>query len=125
VRREVWIRDEGQCTFHSDEGHRCESRSDLELEHIDPKARAAIEGRTMTITAADVRLLCRAHNQLMAERAYGAEFMRHKRESRQLGNSAPAGRNAEPGLQARGPSEHTSPARPDQGGMPSSPMTHG
>jgi hypothetical protein len=34
----------------------------------------------MTITAADVRLLCRAHNQLMAERAYGAEFMQHKRE---------------------------------------------
>jgi 5-methylcytosine-specific restriction endonuclease McrA len=80
VRREVWLRDEGQCTFHSDEGHRCESRSDLELEHIDPKARAAIEGRTTTITAADVRLLCRAHNQLMAERAYGAEFMQHKRE---------------------------------------------
>ena len=31
--------------------------------------------------AGGLRLRCRAHNQLEAERAYGAEFMRHKRDA--------------------------------------------
>ena len=29
----------------------------------------------------NMRLLCRAHNQYEAERTYGAEFMRRKREA--------------------------------------------
>ena len=80
VRREVWQRDQSQCTFVNEAGRRCPSRSGLEVDHMQPKARAALEGRTTAITAADVRLLCRAHNQLLAERAYGAAFMQHKRE---------------------------------------------
>jgi len=74
VRRAVWRRDGGRCTFKSDTDHRCEERRDLQFDHIEPYARGG------EATVGGIRLLCRAHNQYEAERAYGAEFMRHKRE---------------------------------------------
>lgn len=80
VKREVNERDQGQCAFVNDAGQRCPARSGLEYEHVPAKGRAELEGGTTTITAREVQLLCRAHNQLRAERLYGAEFMRHKRE---------------------------------------------
>ena len=73
VRRAVWERDGGQCTFVSAAGHRCESRRFLEFDHIDPVARG---GRA---TLEGMRLRCRAHNQYEAERAFGAGFMSQKR----------------------------------------------
>ena len=77
VRRAVWKRDGGRCTFTSDDGHRCEERKDVQFDHIDPYAKGG------AATVGGVRLLCRAHNQFEAERAYGAEFMRQKREGEQ------------------------------------------
>lgn len=75
VRRAVWTRDRGQCTFRSESGRRCEARGHLEVDHIEPVARG---GRA---SVGNLRLRCRAHNQYEAERMYGAEFMRHKREA--------------------------------------------
>jgi hypothetical protein len=74
IRRTVWQRDGGRCTFTSDKGHRCESRTRLEFDHVQPVARGGLT------TAANLRLRCRAHNQLAAERAFGAGFMERKRE---------------------------------------------
>jgi hypothetical protein len=74
IRRAVWERDHGQCTFVSANGTRCEVRHLLEFDHIEPVAkggRATIEG---------MRLRCRAHNQFEAERAFGPGFMICKRE---------------------------------------------
>src|SRR5258708_8584426 len=73
VKRAVRERDGGQCTFVGDNGHRCEARGDLEYDHVDMVARG---GRA---TIANTRLLCRAHNQLEAERKLGAGFMQEKR----------------------------------------------
>jgi hypothetical protein len=73
VKRAVWERDGGQCTFVSDTGHRCTERRDVQFDHIAPYAR---DGAS---SVSNIRLLCRAHNQFEAERTYGAEFMRHKR----------------------------------------------
>ena len=95
VRREVWKRDQGQCTFVSETGHRCPAREFLEYDHVDPVAR----GGKATIER--MRLQCRAHNQYEAERAFGAEFVRQKRtEARRaalkfLGRKSPA--QAQPG----------------------------
>jgi hypothetical protein len=75
VRRAVWQRDGGRCTFVSEQGHRCESRTRLELDHVHPVARG---GQT---TAENLRLRCRAHNQYAADCTYGAGFMREKREA--------------------------------------------
>jgi hypothetical protein len=74
VRREVWKRDRGQCTFVSDTGHRCESRTRLEFDHATPV------GRGGEATIANIRLRCRGHNQYEAERVFGESFMRGKRE---------------------------------------------
>ena len=73
VKRAVWERDGGRCTFVSESGRRCPARSLLEFDHLHKVARgglATIEG---------MRLHCRAHNQYGAERTFGVEFMRHKR----------------------------------------------
>jgi len=73
VKRTVWERDGGQCTFVSDTGQRCPARNRLEFDHVQEVAR----GGEATVSGA--RLRCRAHNQYGAERTFGAEFMRHKR----------------------------------------------
>jgi 5-methylcytosine-specific restriction endonuclease McrA len=73
VRRVVWERDRGQCTFVGDTGHRCGARARLEFDHVEPVARG---GRA---TVETIRLRCRAHNQVEAERVFGAGFMRAKR----------------------------------------------
>jgi len=73
VMRAVWERDQGQCTYVSESGHRCQARKFIEFDHVLEVARggeASIDG---------IRLLCHAHNQHQAERTFGAEFMRHKR----------------------------------------------
>jgi hypothetical protein len=73
VRRAVWERDGGRCTFVSESGHRCEARKCVEFDHIEAFARGG------EATVDGIRLLCRAHNQCEAERTFGREFMRHKR----------------------------------------------
>jgi hypothetical protein len=75
VKRAVWQRDQGRCTFVSRTGHRCSARSRLEFDHIEPFARGG------EATVGGIRLRCRAHNQYDAERAFGAGFMREKREA--------------------------------------------
>ena len=74
VRRTVWQRDGGQCTFVSEHGKRCEARKRLEYDHIETVARG---GRA---TVKSIRLRCRAHNQYTAECTFGAGFMEGKRE---------------------------------------------
>jgi len=75
VRRAVWGRDRGQCTFVSANGKRCEARRLLEFDHVEPVARGG------TATVERMRLRCRAHNQYEAERVFGAEFMNGKRHA--------------------------------------------
>ena len=74
VRRAVWVRDGGRCTFTSESGVRCPSRDRLEFDHVQPVARGGES------TVANLRLCCRAHNQYRAERAFGPGFMTRKRE---------------------------------------------
>ena len=95
IRRAVWERDQGQCTYISPARHRCTARRFLEFDHVQPVARggkATVEG---------LRLRCRAHNQLEAERAFGAGFMDRKREearsTRNLASAQPGGLGNEAG----------------------------
>jgi hypothetical protein len=73
VRRQVWERDGGCCTFVSPTGRRCGSRWMLEFDHVQE---FALGGEA---TVDNVRLLCRTHNQYAAECSYGAGFMEEKR----------------------------------------------
>jgi hypothetical protein len=92
LRREVWRRDGGRCTFVGPDGHRCDSRWQLQFDHIDAVALAG--GKTPT--AADLRLRCRPHNIFEAERVFGREHMD------QFRRDAP-GRTEGPGSTAREP----------------------
>ncbi len=72
TRREVSERDGCQCTFVGDDGARCPARARLEFDHVKSFARG---GPT---TADNLRLRCRAHNQMAAERELGREYVRKK-----------------------------------------------
>ena len=76
VRHAVWNRDEGRCTFMGENGHRCNSDMYLEFDHVDPRNRQD--------TVAGLRLRCKTHNQYEAERVFGTEFMKQKREEARL-----------------------------------------
>ena len=73
VRRAVWVRDGGRCTYIAPRGHRCNARRFLEFDHIVPVARGGAS------TEDNVRLRCRQHNQDDAKHVYGTEFMSRKR----------------------------------------------
>jgi 5-methylcytosine-specific restriction endonuclease McrA len=67
TRRAVFERDGLQCTYVAENGHRCEARAFLELDHVEPKAL----GGTSEIE--NLRVRCRAHNRLWAEQVFGRE----------------------------------------------------
>ena len=88
VVREVHARDAGQCTFRSPEGRRCAARGYLELHHEDPHARGGPP------TVANLKIMCHAHNALMAERDFGRAYVQAKRNRVRRGTE----RLALPGL---------------------------
>ncbi|MBI4060205.1 MAG: HNH endonuclease [Elusimicrobia bacterium] len=62
IRRRVWKRDHGRCAYKAPDGRRCASRRALEFDHVRPWALGGGSN-----DPSNVRLLCRAHNGLMAE----------------------------------------------------------
>jgi len=94
VKRAVAARDGARCAFVSEAGRRCTARGMLEFDHIEPVARGG------QATVENVRLVCRAHNQHAADRAFGIEFMEQKRgEGRRRhaeGRRGPLNRSAAP-----------------------------
>jgi hypothetical protein len=108
VRRAVWQRDGARCAFVSRHGRRCSARARLEFDHMDAVARGG------TAHAERVRLLCRAHNQFEAERVFGREFMRGRREQARAGRAAPSTRpGTSCGAFGQAPGEQHPPAAPD------------
>jgi 5-methylcytosine-specific restriction endonuclease McrA len=73
IRLEVLERDGHQCAFVSEDGHRCSARCGLQLDHVVPFS----QGGQSTVE--NLRAMCPAHNQLLAERALGKAFMERKR----------------------------------------------
>ncbi len=75
IKRAVFERDGGRCTFADEHGRRCAETGALEFDHRDGFARTRLH------RADRIRLLCRAHNQHAAEQMYGREFMQRARAS--------------------------------------------
>ena len=74
VRRQVWERDQGRCAWASPEGKRCNSRWQVEVDHVEVAARGGPG------TLENLRLACRSHNLLHAEETYGPEHMKKYRK---------------------------------------------
>jgi hypothetical protein len=67
VRRAVFERDEGRCTYADGTGRRCAETHGLELHHVRAFARGGEH------TEANLTLRCRSHNALAAEEDFGRE----------------------------------------------------
>jgi hypothetical protein len=87
IKRKVYQRDAGRCTFIDERGRRCPATGNLEFEHIDGFALTHLHDEDR------IRLLCRAHNQHAAEKLYGRAFMERARSLRASTCSGP-GRDA-------------------------------
>ncbi|HVY30189.1 MAG TPA: HNH endonuclease signature motif containing protein, partial [Polyangiaceae bacterium] len=69
LRREVYERDAGRCSYLDARGERCGETRYLELHHLQPFARGGQH------RAANLALRCKAHNRLAAERDFGPVHM--------------------------------------------------
>ncbi len=69
IRDKVYKRDGGRCTFVGENGKRCNSTWNLEIDHIVPFARGGNN------SPGNLRLLCAKHNFMEAARTYGKDFM--------------------------------------------------
>ncbi len=69
VRRTVWKRDEGRCTFIADDGHRCGATRKLTLHHDHAYALGGLA------TVENLRLVCSGHNDLLARADFGDRHM--------------------------------------------------
>ncbi|MDE2291834.1 MAG: HNH endonuclease [Elusimicrobia bacterium] len=67
VKDAVWRRDGGRCAFVSEDGRRCGCAEWLEFDHVVPFALGGLSD-----DPANVRLLCRTHNQAAARAVFGA-----------------------------------------------------
>jgi len=77
VRHAVAKRDGNRCSYIAPDGTRCCETGNLELDHIEPWA---LGGKN---TAQNLRLVCKAHNQLYAEQIFGREMIQSIVRSRQ------------------------------------------
>jgi hypothetical protein len=77
VRREVFERDGEQCTYVDAEDRRCESKTLLELDHVEARAHGGADD------AANLRVRCRAHNRMYAEEVFGKEYVAERIRCRQ------------------------------------------
>jgi hypothetical protein len=84
VRREVFERDDEQCTFRDERGERCPSRTLLEIDHVQSKALGGSDD------ASNLRVRCRAHNQLHAEDVFGKDHVARQRNLRRRKSAARA-----------------------------------
>ena len=76
VRRAVYERDGGQCRYVDEQGRRCTARAGLEFHHRHPFVFSGDH------SPANVSLLCRAHNGLLAEVDFGRDVAARNGRSR-------------------------------------------
>jgi 5-methylcytosine-specific restriction endonuclease McrA len=69
IRRHVWQRDGGGCTYVSPNGTRCSSVAYLQIDHVVP---FALGGES---SESNLRLRCFAHNAMHAEQVYGLDYV--------------------------------------------------
>jgi hypothetical protein len=72
LRRAVFERDGERCTFHDEEGQRCPAVTLLEIDHVIPRASG---GKN---ELPNLRVRCRSHNRLHAEKSFGREHVDRK-----------------------------------------------
>ena len=75
IKRAVYERDGGRCTFADERSRRSDETGALEFDHLDGFA------RTHSHSVERIRLPCRPHNRYAAEQMYGRTFMQGAQDS--------------------------------------------
>ncbi|MBI3299360.1 MAG: HNH endonuclease [Elusimicrobia bacterium] len=75
LRDQVWNRDGGRCTYAGKDGDRCPETKWLEIDHVIPFALGGSSN-----DPSNLRLSCRAHNQLWARRIFGERQARRRND---------------------------------------------
>jgi hypothetical protein len=84
VRRAVYERDQGRCTYEDARGKRCTARDQLEFHHHDVPY-----GKKGDHSLKNVRITCESHNKLLAELEYGeAKMARYRRSGNRVSEPA-------------------------------------
>ena len=84
ARRAVFERDGQQCSYVSPHGRRCEARAMLEVDHRLARARGGVGD-----DVANLRVFCKSHNHLAAEKLFGRSHVAKKiAERRARANAA-------------------------------------
>jgi hypothetical protein len=83
VKRAVWERDQGRCTWPMGDGELCGSAHRLEFDH---ELEVALGGKP---TPGNIRLLCKGHNLMKAEQNLGRALMERFRKGRGSNATAP------------------------------------
>jgi hypothetical protein len=76
TKRLVTARDGMRCSYVSPDGERCGSAKFTQIHHEKPWARGGVD------TSDNLRVLCEAHNHLIAERDFGGEHVAARRQGR-------------------------------------------
>ena len=95
IKRFIYERDGGRCTFVDEGGVRCQETGALTFEHEEGFA------RTHCHDPKHMRLYCRTHNQYAAEQMYGREFMERARHASNKSATRP-GASSRPDQNERG-----------------------
>ena len=83
IRRAVWQRDAGRCTYVSTGGRRCNAREFIEFDHAD------VWTWTRAHSIAGITLRCRAHNQHRARQDFGEKHMARSGRTGSKSSSSP------------------------------------
>src|SRR3954464_13801149 len=105
IRRAVFKRDEGRCTFVDARGQQCRETGFLEYDHVRGFARHPVH------RVEDIRLRCRAHNHHAADQMYGRDFMDRARNSHKPPSTCPG---ASSGIECTGKPTECTPQAPER-----------
>ena len=83
IRRQIAGRDEMRCTYEAPNGCRCTAQAFLQIHHERPWARGGDE------QLSNLRMLCAAHNRLLAEKDFGASYVAERQAARRNETRAP------------------------------------
>jgi len=78
VKKEVFKRDHGQCSYVAPDGTRCTEKHYLHFDHIVPFAKGG------SSESLNLRLLCSRHNKLLAEQVFGKDQVDYYVSQRKL-----------------------------------------
>lgn len=92
VRRAVWRRDDGRCTYVGADGQQCGSRFFVQMDHIIPWSLGGVSN-----DPANIRLLCGTHNR-SAARAAGLPVPPGLKEKAENTPDTPRGQEAQNGM---------------------------